>query len=118
MVISYGERYYLKIIEETFNNFWFKVNDYKKNRTNEYNICKAKFDKMKKKELFLNFQRLLAEEIHIKLDKVLQKAEKIIYKPYKKTNDYKIHKKNKVIKKEVKKTDLEIFAEYLDDNSF
>ena len=38
MVISYGERYYLKIIEETFNNFWFKVNDYKKNRWNIF-IC-------------------------------------------------------------------------------
>ena len=118
MVISYGERYYLKIIEETFNNFWFKVNDYKKNRINEYNICKAKFDKMKKKELFLNFQRLLAEEIHIKLDKVLQKAQKVVYKKYRKTNDYKRqNKKHKVKKEKVKKTDQELFAEYIDNDS-
>ncbi len=41
---------------------------------------------MKKKELFLNFQRLLAEEIHIKLDKVLQKAQKVVYKKYRKIN--------------------------------
>lgn len=118
MVITFGERIYIEVIENFFNKILTKVNIIKKRIPQEYKIFKAKFDRRKKKKVFYNYQRLLAQKIQIKLDKVLQKAEKIIYKPYKKTNDYKIHKKHKVIKKEVKKTDLEIFAEYLDDNSF
>ena len=55
----------------------------------------------------------------IKIDTVLQKAEKIIYKPHRKTNDYlKDYKKHKVIQKEIKKSNLELFEEYLDDDSF
>ena len=118
MIITFGERFYLEVIENFFNKILTKVNNIKKRIPEEYRIFKAKFDRRKKKKVFYNYQRLLAERIQIKLDKVLQKAEKIIYKPYKKTNDYKIHKKHKVIKKEVKKTELEIFAEYLDDNSY
>ena len=118
MVISFGQRYYVEVIENFFNKMINKVNNIKKRIPEEYRVFKAKFDRRKKKKVYYNYQKLLAEKIKIKLDKVLRKAEKIIFKPHKKTNDYKIHKKNKVIKKEVKKTDLEIFAEYLDENSY
>ena len=53
------------------------------------------------------------------LNGITIKPEKIIYKPYRKTNDYKKeYKKHKVIKKEIKKSNLELFEEYLDDDSF
>ena len=118
MIISYGERYYLKIIEEFFLNILKKVNDIKKIRPNDYNYFRVKLDKIAKKQVFYNFQKLLAEKIQIKVDKVLRKAEKIIYKKYKKTNDYKINpKKHNIIKIEDKKPDFEIFLNFLDDNS-
>ena len=119
MVISYGEHFYLKIIEQFFFKMLFKVNDLKKANPINYQILKNKFDKLKKKNAFHKYQKLLMDEIQIKIDKVLEKAKKVIYKRYRKTNDYKkVHKKQKIKKKEIKKTDLEIFEEYLDDDSF
>ena len=119
MVISYGEHFYLKIIEQFFFKMLFKVNDLKKANPINYQILKNKFDKQKKKNAFHKYQKLLMDEIQIKIDKVLEKAKKVIYKRYRKTNDYKkVHKKQKIKKKEIKKTDLEIFEEYLDDDSF
>ena len=92
----------------------FEVDKIKTKKPYKYKIFKLELDKYKKKNAFYNFQRLLAEKIQIKIDKVLQKANKIIYKPHKKTNDYKKEiKKQKVVKKEIKKSDLEIFDEYL-----
>ena len=119
MVISYGERYYLNIIEKFFFKLLLEVNDIKKSNPTLYSAFKTKFDRQKKKRAFYKYQRLLAEKIRIKVDKVLQKAEKIIYKPIRKTNDYKReHKKRKIKKKEIKKSNWEIFAEYLDDDSY
>ena len=118
MIISYGERFYMTIIESFLNQLLNKIDNIKKRIPKEYEIYKFKFERRKKKKAFYNFQRLLAEKIQIKVDKVLQKAEKIIYKPYKKTNDFKIHKKYKVIKKEVKKSNFELFMEYLNDDSY
>ena len=114
MVITFGERFYLKIIEQFFCKMLFEVDKIKTKKPYKYKIFKLELDKYKKKNAFYNFQRLLAEKIQIKIDKVLQKANKIIYKPHKKTNDYKKEiKKQKVVKKEIKKSDLEIFDEYL-----
>lgn len=119
MIISYGENFYLKIIEEFFFKMLLKVYDIKKRNPKDYQILKNKFDKQKKKNAFRKYQKLLLDEVQIKIDKVLEKAKKAIYKRYRKTNDYKkVHKKQKIKKKEIKKTDLEIFEEYLDDNSF
>ena len=117
MVISYGERYYLTIIEKFFFKLLLKVNDLKKRNLISYKVIKDKLDREKIKNVFYNYQRLLAEKIQIKVDTVLKKADKIIYKPYRKTNDYKKeHKKHKVTKKEIKKSNLELFKEYLDDS--
>ena len=114
MVITFGERFYLKIIEQFFCKMLFEVDKIKTKKPYKYKIFKLELDKYKKKNAFYNFQRLLAEKIQIKIDKVLEKANKIIYKPHKKTNDYKKEiKKQKVVKKKIKKSDLEIFDEYL-----
>lgn len=119
MVISYGERYYLNIIEKFFIKLLIKVNDIKKRIPEQYKNYKFKLERKKKKNAFYTFQRLLAEKLQIKIDKVLQKADKIAYKPYRKTNDYKKdHKKHKIKKKEIKKTNLELFAEYLDEDNY
>ena len=119
MIISYGERFYLKIIEQFFFKKLYEVNSIKKRKPNEYKNFKLQLDKCKKKESFYNFQRFLAEKIQIKIDKVLQKANKLYLKPHKKTNDYKKEsKKHKVIKKEIKKSNLEIFADFLYDDSY
>ena len=109
----------MEIIENFYYKILNKVNNDKKIKPKEYGVLKAQIDKRKKVNAFLNFQKLLAEKIQIKVDKVLQKAGKIIHKPYRKTNNYKKdYKKHKVIKKEIKKSNLELFEEYLDDDSF
>ena len=119
MVISYGERYYLKMIEQFFFKLFIKVNEIKKRKQNVYDIIKNKLDRKKKKNAFYKYQKLLAEKIEIKINTVLQSAEKIIYKKYRKTNDYRReHKKHKIKKKEVKKSNLELFSEFLDDDSY
>ena len=118
MIISHGERFYMKIIEDFLCQLLTKVNNIKKRMPKEYEIYKTKLDRMKKKKQFYTFQRLLAEKIQIKVDRVLEKADNILFMPLKKTNDYKIHKKHKVIKKEVKKSNIEIFMEYIHDDSY
>ena len=119
IILPSNESFYMEIVENFFFKILNKVNNIKKIKPKEYEVFKAKLDKRKKKIAFFNYQKLLAEKIQIKVDKVLQKAEKIIYKPYKKTNDYlKDYKKHKTIKSEIKKSNLELFEEYLDDDSF
>ena len=70
-------------------------------------------EKRKKVDAFILFQRLLAQKIEITIDKVLQKASKIIYKGYGKTKDSRrylsINKKKE--KKKKKKNDIELFFE-------
>ena len=119
MVISYGERYYLKLIEQFFFKMFIKVNEIKKRKPNNYEIFKNKLDRKKKKNAFYIYQKLLEEKLEIKINTVLQSAEKIIYKKYRKTNDYKReHKKYRIKKKEDKKGNLELFSEYLNDDSY
>ena len=118
MIISFGEKYYLKIIEDFFLKTLKRVKEIKKIRPNDYNYFKNKLDRLNKKEAFYNFQKLLAEKLQIKIDNVLKKAEKVIYEKHRKTNDYRINpKKQKIIKTEVKKSDYEIFLDYLNDDN-
>ena len=74
-------------------------------------------EKRKKVDAFILFQRLLAQKIEIKIDKVLKKASKVIYRRFRKANDYmEYSRKNKIIEKEKNKSDLELFFDYLNIN--
>ena len=119
MTISYNDNHYLKSIEQFLCKLLLKIKNIKRRNPNDYKILKAKLDKLQKERDFNRYQKLLFERLQIKIEKVLQKAEKIIIKRYKIMNDYKkVNKISKINKKEIKKTDLEIFEEYLDDESF
>lgn len=93
-----------------------KVKEDKIKHPIEYEKIKRKLDGRKKKEAFILFQRLLAQKIEIKIDTVIKKASKAIYRKLRKANDYKEYYKNKNIikRKEKKKSKLELFLEYLD----
>ena len=83
----------------------------------EYEKLKQQLEKRKKVDAFIIFQRLLAQKIQIKIDNVLKKASKIIYRRLRKTNDYREYLKKKLAKKkEKKKNDMELFLELLDDS--
>ena len=119
MAVSYNDNHYLKLIEQFLCKLLLKINNIKKRNPHDYKILKAKLNKLQKERDFNRYQKLLFEKVQIKIEKVLQKAEKVIFKRYKIINDYKkVHKISKIKKKEIKKTDLEIFEEYLDDESF
>ena len=119
MAVSYNDNHYLKLIEQFLCKLLLKINNIKKRNPHDYKILKAKLNKLQKERDFNRYQKLLFEKVQIKIEKVLQKAEKVIFKRYKIVNDYKkVHKISKIKKKEIKKTDLEIFEEYLDDESF
>ena len=119
MAVSYNDNHYLKLIEQFLCKLLLKINNIKKRNPHDYKILKAKLNKLQKERDFNRYQKLLFEKVQIKIEKVLQKAEKVIFKKYRIINDYKkVHKISKIKKKEIKKTDLEIFEEYLDDESF
>ena len=119
MAVSYNDNHYLKLIEQFLCKLLLKINNIKKRNPHDYKILKAKLNKLQKERDFNRYQKLLFEKVQIKIEKVLQKAEKVIFKRYRIINDYKkVHKISKIKKKEIKKTDLEIFEEYLDDESF
>ena len=119
MVELHGEKYYLKIIEQFLCELLLKINEIKQRNPSDYKILRDKYVKHQRKRDFYKFQKLLLDKVQIKIDKVLQKAEKVIYKRRKKAYDYKKeNKKNKIKKKDITKTELEIFEEYLDDESF
>ena len=96
-----------------------KVSKDKIKYPSEYKIIKQQIDKRQKKEAFFAFQRLLAQKIQIKIDTVLNKASKFIYRRYRKTNDYKEYYKNfKAIQSiENRKNDEELFFEFIDNNN-
>ena len=113
-IITFG-RDILKVIENFFLNMLDKVYKDKIKYPTEYEQFKLLLDKRKKQDAFIIFQSLLAQKIEIKIEAVLRRASKVIYKRLRKTNDYqKYRNANKSKKKERKKTDIELFFEYLD----
>ena len=115
----YGRKVYLKNIEEFFIKISGKVLEDKKKYPIEYEKINQQIEKNKKRNAFLLFQRLLAQKLEIKIDTILQKASKIIYRKFRKTNDYKEYSINSEIikKKEKKKNKMDLFFEYFDDNN-
>ena len=115
----YGRKVYLKNIEEFFIKISRKVLEDKKKYPIEYEKLNQQIEKKKKRNDFLLFQRLLAQKLEIKIDTILQKASKIIYRKFRKTNDYKEYSINsEIIKKmEKKKRKMDLFFEYFDDNN-
>ena len=115
-IITFG-RDILKIIENFFLNMLDKVYKDKIKYPIEYENFKLLLEKIKKKDAFIIFQSLLAQKIEIKIEAVLRRASKVIYKRFRKTNDYqKYRNANKKKNKERKKNDIELFFEYLDNN--
>ena len=115
-IITFG-RDILKIIENFFLNMLDKVYKDKIKYPIEYENFKLLLEKRKKKDAFIIFQSLLAQKIEIKIEAVLRRASKVIYKRFRKTNDYqKYRNANKKKNKERKKNDIELFFEYLDNN--
>ena len=116
-IITYGKQIYLKIIEDFLLKIRSKVLEDKNKYPIEYEKLKQQLEKRKKVDAFIIFQRLLAQKIQIKIDNVLKKASKIIYRRLRKTNDYREYLKKKLAKKkEKKKNDMELFLELLDDS--
>ena len=115
----YGRKVYLKNIEEFFIKIRGKVLEDKKKYPIEFEKINQQIEKNKKRNAFLLFQRLLAQKLEIKIDTILQKASKIIYRKFRKTNDYKEYSINsEIIKKmEKKKNKMDLFFEYFDDNN-
>lgn len=116
-VNTYGYQIYLKIIEDFFLIILNKVLEDKKKYCLEYEKLKIQMEKIKKKEAFFLFQRLLAQRIEIKIDSVLQRASKVIHKRLRKTNDYReYYKNNNNFKKdEEKENDMDLFFEFIQD---
>ena len=114
-IIIFGQQIYLKIIEEFFLNILDKVKQDKINYPEKYGLLKLRIEKRKKANAFILFQKLLAQKIQIKIDAVLKRASKVIYKRYRKTNDYKQYYRNIDLNKEMEsnKTTIELFFEYL-----
>mgnify|MGYP006873034416 CR=1 FL=1 len=116
-LIVLGEHLYLKVIEDFFIRILDKVSKDKVKYPNKYEKLKNHIEKNKKYNAFVGFQRLLLQKLQIKIDNVLRKASKVIYKRLRKTNDYKgYYKQFHLIKKvENKKSDMEIFYEFINE---
>ena len=116
-IITYGKQIYLKVIEDFLLKIKNKVLEDKNKYPYEYEKLKQQIEKRKKVDAFIIFQRLLAQKIEIKIDNVLKKASKVIYRRLRKTNDYREYFRKEIIKKkEKKKDDIELFFEYLDND--
>ena len=114
-VIVFGHQIYLKIIESFFFKMLDKVKQDKINYPQDYEILKLRMEKRKKINAFIQFQKLLAQKIQIKIDAVLKRASKVIYKRNRKTNDYREYYRNSNSMKELEnsKSTIELFFEYL-----
>lgn len=117
-LINFGDKIYLKKIEDFFFKMMDKVSKDKIKYPLDYEIIRQQIDKRKKKEAFFTFQRLLAEKIQIIIDTVIKKASKVIYRRMRKTNDYREYYKNfnTIQKVENRKNDIELFFELIDNN--
>jgi hypothetical protein len=118
-LIVIGDQLYLKVIEDFFIRILDKVSKDKIKYPNKYEKLKIQIDKNKKYNAFIGFQRLLLQKMQIKIDNVLKKASKIIYKRLRKTNDYREYYKHyHLIKKEEnKKSDMELFYEFINEGN-
>lgn len=116
---DFGEQLYLKVIEDFFIRIMDKVSKDKIKYPSKYEKLKNQIEKNKKYNAFIGFQRLLLQKLQIKIDNVLKKASKVIYKRLRKTNDYKGYYKHfHLIKKvEKKKSDMELFYEYINEGN-
>lgn len=119
-ILNCGKQIFLKVIEDFFLKIMSDVLEDKDKYPIEYEKLKQQMEKRKKEEAFLLFQRLIAQKIQIKIDAVLIRAKKVIYKRLRKTNDYKRYYLNldKNKKNEKIKSDLELFLEYLYNNDY
>jgi len=118
-LIVYGEQLYLKVIEDFFIRILDKVSKDKVKYPNKYEKLKIQIDKNKKYNAFIGFQRLLLQKLQIKIDNVLKKASKVIYKRLRKTNDYKGYYKHYHLIKKVEKeqSDMELFYEFINEGN-
>jgi hypothetical protein len=118
-LIVIGDQLYLKVIEDFFIRILDKVSKDKIKYPNKYEKLKIQIDKNKKYNAFIGFQRLLLQKLQIKIDNVLKKASKVIYKRLRKTNDYRgYYKHYHLIKKvEKKKSDMELFYEFINEGN-
>lgn len=116
-IANFGQKIYLKYIEDFFIKILDKVNKDKIRYPEEYEKMRQQIEKRKKNDAFILFQNLLAQKIEIKIDNVLKRASKIIYKRLRKTNDYNnYYKSAEIIKKEgIEKNEMDLFFEYLED---
>ena len=118
-LIVIGDQLYLKVIEDFFIRILDKVSKDKIKYPNKYEKLKIQIDKNKKYNAFIGFQRLLLQKLQIKIDNVLKKASKVIYKKLHKTNDYKGYYKHyhSIKKKEKKKSEMELFYEFINEGN-
>jgi hypothetical protein len=118
-LIEVGDQLYLKVIEDFFIRIMDKVSKDKIKYPNKYEKLKIQIDKNKKYNAFIGFQRLLLQKLQIKIDNVLKKASKVIYKRLRKTNDYRgYYKHYHLIKKvEKEKSDMELFYEFINEGN-
>ena len=115
-LVIFGDKLYLEKIEAFLCEIIAKISKNKNKYPLKYDIIKQQLDKRDRKKAFLNFQNLLTQKILIKIDKVLKKASKTIYKRYRKTNDYIGYYKHfcKTQETENMKKDKEKFLHFLD----
>ena len=116
---NFGYKIYLKLIEEYFIKITEKVLIDKKRFPFEYEKLNQQIEKAKKKKAFILFQNLLAQKLEIKIDTVLKKASKIIYRKLRNTDNYMEHLINlkKIKKMEKEKNKIGVFFEFIDHNA-
>ena len=114
-IINYGEQIYLKEIEKFFLVILNKVNEDKIKYPEEYKKIRQNIDKQNKINAIILSQKLFLQKFQIKIDNVLKKASKIIYKKTRVINDYrgyyKPFKKKKRFRKQ--KSNTELFYQFI-----
>ena len=107
----------MKYIEDFFINILNKVDKDKTKYPLQYEKMRQQIDKRKKFDAFILFQNLLAQKIEIKINRVLKRASKVIFRRLRKANDYNKYYKNfEATKKiDINKNETDLFFEYLED---
>ena len=112
-------KFLLKLIEGFYLKMVDAVNEDKKNYPLKYIKFKSVLDKKKKIEASINFQKILAQKLQIKVDNVLKKASKIIFLNHRKTGNYMNYCRKKTKIKETTHDDDDkylLFEEFNEDN--
>ena len=114
---TFGQKIYLKYIEDFFINILNKVDKDKTKYPLQYEKMRQQIDKRKKFDAFILFQNLLAQKIEIKINRVLKRASKVIFRRLRKANDYNKYYKNfeETNKIDIDKNETDLFFEYLED---